>query len=144
MVINIACFLLKGKPLHLQALLEQLILRWPREYLTNGRLSLQLKKRGSQRRPEPKQVHVGFGKSPPQFSTKWLSIKWPPRVVSDLFSFCCNLTGIILQEYGQSWETEGTAKHREAGGNKIRNISCHNCSYSWGHFYSASYVNSFY
>lgn len=68
MVINIACFLLKGKPLHLQALLEQLILRWPREYLTNGRLSLQLKKRGSQRRAEPKLDHVGFGKSPPHSS----------------------------------------------------------------------------
>lgn len=61
-------FYLKGKPLHLEALLEQLILRWPREYLTNGRLSLQLKKRGSQRRAEPKLNHVGFGKSPPHSS----------------------------------------------------------------------------
>lgn len=68
MVINIACFLLKGKPPHLQALLGQLILRWPRKYLTNGRLSLQLKKWGNQRRPEPKLVHVGFGKSPPHSS----------------------------------------------------------------------------
>lgn len=66
MVINIAYFLLKGKSLYLQALLEQLILRWPWKYLTNGRLYLQLKKLGSQRRP--KLVHVGFGKSPPHSS----------------------------------------------------------------------------
>lgn len=52
----------------MQALLEQLILRGPWKYLTNGKLSLQLKNQGSQRRPEPELVHVGFGKSPPPSS----------------------------------------------------------------------------
>lgn len=38
------------------------------------------------------------------------------------FVISCSHAGIILQEYGQSWETKCTAKHREARGNKIKQI----------------------
>lgn len=76
---------------------------------------MQLKKQESQRRPEPKLVHVGFGKSPPHSSL--LCLKWLPRAVSDLFPFAVTIQESPCKSMGNPEKQsaqQSTEKQEEA------------------------------